>query len=158
MLAFYVSLEFFLRAEMIWQRDAMNFYRGYTARSAMDIPAIEERILKLPQSGTSRSSQLLHGDMKFIQGSIPKAISPLSGRRLTRNASMVAHIGGRSKKPNAKPSKSLDDAMLEECHSEEEGSGKIEYTMPKRPTPAPRHLTSFRVEAMIHNPIEANLR
>lgn len=149
---------------MIWKRDAMNFYRGYIARSAMDIPAIEERFSTLPHAhrgNPSRPPQPLHEDLKSVKCSIPMAISPDSGHRKTVTASMVAQKGGRSKKPNnAGPSIGLDDAMLEEYHSEAnswlKGSGKIEDTVPK-PTPAPRFHTSFRVEAMIHNPNDANL-
>ena len=159
---------------MMMQRDAMIFYRGYQiARSALDSSAIQEGLLTQPKPP--------HMDLKSIKCGIPKAMSPCFGRRKAVTASMVAHRGGRS---NAGSSKNLNVAMLEENPTEadscpenaerlskighkskgkiiaqhrRENEGKIEHPVSKKPTPAPRHRTSFSVEAMVHNPDDANL-
>jgi len=158
-------------AEKIWQRDAANFYRGYVARSSMDIPSIDGRLSTQPHRGkVSRSPQ---PRKKSIKWDIPSSLTPIHGRKkivharevqagdesgkpgTSRGKRVRAHSGGRSKK---KEEPSLNDAMLKEHSSEivslSDGSKKIEC---KKPTPAPRHHKTFRVEAMIHHSTDANL-
>ena len=173
--AYYLSYSHFdfstFRAEKIWQRDAANFYRGYVARSSMDIPSIDGRLSTQPHRGkVSRSPQ---PRKKSIKWDIPSSLTPIHGRKkivharevqagdesgkpgTSRGKRVRAHSGGRSKK---KEEPSLNDAMLEEHSSEivspSDGNKKIEC---KKPTPAPRHHKTFRVEAMIHHSTDANL-
>ena len=139
----------------------------------MDIPTIDGRVPTQPDRGkVSRSPQ---PRKKSIKWDIPSSMSPVPvrGRKKTEHAREVqagdesgkpgtsrgktvrAHSGGRSK---TKEKPSLNDAMLEEHPSEivslSDGNKKIKC---KKPTPAPRHHNTFRVEAMIHNSNDNNL-
>ena len=134
----------------------------------MNIPTIDGTLSTQPHRGkVSRSPQ---PRKKSIKWDIPSSMTPVHGRKkiehareaqagdetgkagTSRGKRVRAHNGGRSKK---KEEPSLNDAMLEEHPSEiSDGNKKIKC---KKPTPAPRHHKTFRVEAMIHHSTDANL-
>ena len=135
----------------------------------MDISTIDGRLSTQPhRDKVSRSPQ---PRKKSIKWDIPSSMTPVHGRKKTEHAreGQVGDKSGktgtsRGKKVRARSGRSkkeepsLNDAMLEEQPSEivslSDGNKKIKC---KKPTPAPRHHKTFRVEAMIHHSTDANL-
>ena len=153
------------RAEMLLQRDAMTFYRGFLARAAVDSLAMGGDRMKPPPRWSRPPPLPQSPQNKF---GVTEGLSPVADRR---------HRGepGRAKKTVT----DLDVAMLEEKaaaaasfvgnivarHSEQaldDGDGAMplrsgEFLTSKKPTPTPRNRSSFTVQASVHSPDNADL-
>ena len=162
-------LPFSHRAEMLLQRDAMTFYRGFLARAAVDNLEMSERV-KPPSWSQPPPPPAQPPHMKFGMAAA-EGLSPVRDRR---------HRGERAKKPNAASATDLDVAMLVEEkeaatapslgsivaeHRDSDQafndgvmpSGSGDFQASKKPTPTPRNRSSFTVEASVHSPDNADL-